>query len=94
MTCGFSVVAVTLTLSKPSLRYDVLATHEFSFEPEDALLGLHVDVERAEYALPLGVDVLHDVERLLVDRDADPAEQLRLVQRRRELVRGCLLCTT
>lgn len=63
---------------------------EFSFEPEDALLGLHVDVERAEYALPLGVDVLHNIERLLVDRDADPAEQLRLVQRRWELVRGCL----
>lgn len=56
---------------------------EFPLEPEHAFLGLHVYVQRAQYALTLGVDVLLDMEVGHVDRYAYPVEELLITQRLR-----------
>lgn len=45
---------------------------ELFLKPHDALVSLHVDVECAEYALLLGVDVWDQLKGLHVDRNADP----------------------
>ena len=48
---------------------------EFSLQPKNALIGLHVNVEGAENSFLLGVDVLNNVKRLHINGDANPVEE-------------------
>ena len=58
---------------------------KLAFQPQDALLGLHVDIQSAQDAFTLCVNVLNDVEGQLVNRDTNPTEQLSFIQRWRKL---------